>query len=98
VETKVTLKLPVGTTATVPAATTVNRDYASFSSNYSAKSATITATRHINFLAREIPADRAMDYNAFLHAVQNDQLQAFTLTRAAPSISARPAHKPEPKK
>jgi Domain of Unknown Function with PDB structure (DUF3857) len=98
VETKVTLKLPIGTTAAIPAATSVKRDYASFASNYAAKSATITAARHINFLAREIPADRAMDYNAFLHAVQNDQLQTFTLTRAAASIPARPARKPEAKK
>jgi hypothetical protein len=98
VETKVTLKLPAGTTAAIPAATSVNRDYATFSSNYGGKSGAITATRHINFLAREIPADRAMDYNAFLHAVQNDQLQAFTLTRAATPIPARSTHKPAPKK
>lgn len=98
VETRVTLKLPAGTTAAIPAATSVKRDYASFSSAYTAKTSAITATRHINFLAREIPADRAMDYNAFLHAVQNDQLQAFTLTRAATPAPAHQTHKATSKK
>jgi len=79
VETRLTMKLPVGTTAQAPAGTTVDRDYAAFASKYGATQGTITASRHINFLMREIPADRAMDYNAFLHAVQNDQAQLFTL-------------------
>ncbi len=79
VQTSVTLHLPPGATAQVPTGTSVNRDYASFSSQYSARGQTITATRHINFLLREIPAARATDYNAFLHAVQSDQAQLFTL-------------------
>ena len=79
VQTSVTLHLPPGATAQVPTGTSVNRDYASFSSQYSARGQTITATRHINFLLREIPTARATDYNAFLHAVQSDQAQLFTL-------------------
>ena len=79
VQTSVTLHLPPGATAQVPTGTSVNRDYASFSSQYSARGQTITATRHINFLLREIPAARGTDYNAFLHAVQSDQAQLFTL-------------------
>ncbi|HXL21420.1 MAG TPA: hypothetical protein VOA78_03055, partial [Candidatus Dormibacteraeota bacterium] len=59
-------------------------DYARFSSSYAATANTLTASRHIQFLLRELPADRASDYNAFLHAVQNDQSQLFTLTRPAP--------------
>jgi len=79
VQTSVTLHLPSGATAQVPTGTSVNRDYASFSSQYSARGQTITATRHINFLLREIPAARATDYHAFLHAVQSHQSQLFTL-------------------
>ena len=79
VQTSVTLHLPPGATAQVPTGTSVNRDYASFSSQYSARGQTITATRHINFLLREIPAARTADYNAFLHAVQSDQAQLFTI-------------------
>jgi hypothetical protein len=32
-------------------------------------------------LSREIPADRAADYNAFVRAVQNDESQEFLLER-----------------
>jgi len=44
---------------------------------------------------REIPGDRAMDYNAFVRAVQNDQAQSITLLRtAAPSDDAKPSTAP----
>lgn len=82
VETHMTLRLPPGATAQTPTGTSVQRDYATFASQYSAKGPAITASRHINFLLREIPADRAADYNAFLHAIQNDEAQDFTLDRA----------------
>jgi hypothetical protein len=95
VETQMTLRLPVGTTVHTPTGTSVQRDYATFSSQYSAKGLTITASRHINFLLREIPADRAADYSAFLHAVQNDEAQDFTLELANP---APPAPNPQKRK
>jgi hypothetical protein len=81
VQTTMTLHLPAGTTVQTPAGTTVVRDYATFASKYSATQNTVTASRRVNFLKREIPGDRSADYNAFLHAVQNDQAQAFTLVR-----------------
>jgi hypothetical protein len=81
VETRMTLNLPSGTTTTAPIGTSVQRDYATFTSRYSVKGATVAASRHINFMLRQVPADRAADYNAFLHAVQNDQAQLFTLDR-----------------
>jgi hypothetical protein len=75
-----------------PAGTTVTRDYATFISKYSATQNTVTASRHINFLKREIPAERATDYNAFLRAVQNDQAQLFVLV--PPSEAGKPETKP----
>jgi len=84
VTTAMTLYLPPGVSVQVPTGTSVQRDYATFSSLYSAKGQTIIASRHINFLLRQIPADRATDFNAFLHAVQNDQSQSFTITSSAP--------------
>jgi hypothetical protein len=87
VETRMTLHLPPGTTTTAPTGTSVQRDYATFASQYSAKGPTVTASRHLHFLQREIPASRAMDYNAFLRAVQNDQAQDFTLDRGSPPAS-----------
>lgn len=79
VETKMTLHLPAGTTASAPAGASVERDYATYSSQYSANGSTLAATRRIKFVLREVPAARAADYNAFLRAVQNDEAQDFTL-------------------
>jgi hypothetical protein len=104
VETHMTLHLPPGTTNASPTGTSVQRDYANFASLYSAKGLTVTASRHIHFLLRQVPAERAADYNAFFRAVQNDQAQDFTLDRESPpapatkpassTSSPRPAPKP----
>ena len=83
VETHMTLRLPPGATAQIPTGTAVQRDYATFTSQYSAKGPIITASRHISFLLRQIPAERAADYNAFLRVVRNDEAQDFTLDRPA---------------
>ena len=81
VETTETLLLPAGTTVQAPAGTMVPRDYATYASKYGSTAGTLTAYRHIHFLRREVAADRAMDYTAFVHAVQNDQAQYFVLER-----------------
>jgi len=97
VETKMTLHLPPGTTASAPAGTSVERDYATYSSQYAVNGSTLTATRRIKFVLREVPAARAGDYNAFLRAVQNDEFQDFTLERsesAAPNTKAPPKAAP----
>jgi len=83
VETHMTLHLPSGTSVVPPTGTSVQRDYATFSSHYAVQGSTISASRHINFLLEKIPADRAADYNAFLHAVQNDEAQDFSLEHSA---------------
>jgi hypothetical protein len=99
VETRATLHLPAGTTAHTPTGTAVERDYATFSSKYSARDATVTASRHVNFLLRTVPAARVADYQAFLHAVQNDEAQDFILERpdsgdetAKPAVKKTSAH------
>jgi hypothetical protein len=96
VQTRVTLHLPSGTSVELPTGTVVDRDYATFASRYDTNSGTITATRHINFLRRQVNADRAPDYAAFLHAVQTDQAQLLTLARsdAAPQPTAAKATTP----
>jgi hypothetical protein len=81
VDTHLTLHLPAGTSARTPAGTSVERDYATFASKYAANGVTVTATRHLNFLLREVQGDRAADYNAFVRAVQGDEAQEFTLER-----------------
>jgi len=98
VTTTVTLHLPPGTTVESPAGTAVDRDYAKFSSTYAATGNTLTAARHIQFLLRQLPADRALDYNTFLHAIQNDQSQRFTLFRPDPDpVTPKPAAPTQPK-
>ena len=79
VETKMTLHLPPGTSASAPPGTSVERDYATYSSQYTVNGSTLNATRRIKFVLREVPAARAADYNAFLRAVHSDEAQDFTL-------------------
>ncbi len=100
VDTRATLQLPPGTTAHVPTGTSVERDYATFASKYSIQGldsagiVTVTASRRIRFLLREVPAARVTDYKAFVHAVQNDEAQDFTLERPASAEDhAKPAAK-----
>ena len=99
VDTRLTLHLPPGTGVEVPTGTVVDRDYATFASRYSTQNAVVTASRHINFLHRQVPADRTTDYAAFLHAVQTDQSQRLTLTHPKlppPRTSAPPPQTPKP--
>ena len=81
VETQLTLHLPAGTVVRTPTGTSVERDYATFASKYEVSDGVVTASRHLNFLLREISADRAADYHTFVHAVQGDEGQRFTLER-----------------
>jgi hypothetical protein len=81
VDARLTLHVPPNVSIEGPTGTSVERDYATFTSHYAAEGSVIFASRHINFILREVPAARAADYSAFLHAVQADQAQLFTLTR-----------------
>ena len=88
VDTRATLRLPAGTTARTPTGTSVERDYATFTSKYALSDLTLTAARRVRFVLREVPAGRAGDYRAFLHAVQSDEAQDFVLERAGGEKSA----------
>lgn len=79
VEARLTLRLPEGTTVQTPPGTSVERDYATYASKYDGHLNTLTASRHVHFLMREMPGERAADYNAFVRAVQTDQAQVITL-------------------
>jgi Domain of Unknown Function with PDB structure (DUF3857) len=79
VDTQMTLQLPEGTTVQTPPGTSVERDYATYQSKYDGHLNTVTASRKIHFLLREIPGDRLADYNAFVRAVKLDEPQAILL-------------------
>ena len=83
VQTTMTLHLPEGATVETPPGTNVSRDYATYTSKYTSAQNTATASRHIAFLKREIPGDRTIDYTTFVHAVQSDQAQRFTVVGGA---------------
>jgi hypothetical protein len=82
IDLEATIHLPDGTTAQAPTGSSVTRDYATFSSKYSTQGNTLVAARKLRFVSSEIPAAHAADLNAFLHAVQADQTQLFTLQRS----------------
>ena len=84
------LRLPAGTTAQAPPGTSVKRDYATFASQYSARLNVLHFSRRLNFIAPELPNDRALDLNAFLHAVQNDQALLFELEKPDSPALAKP--------
>src|SRR5262249_2663506 len=85
-----TLRLPPGATAQAPPGTSVKRDYATFSSAYSAKANVLHFSRSLNFLLQEIPGDRSLDLNAFIHAVQSDQSQLFVIDKPDSVPPAKP--------
>jgi hypothetical protein len=91
VQTTMTLHLPAGTEIQTPVATSVTRDYASFASKYTASKDEVVATRQIRFVKRELPGDRAADYLAFLHAVQNDTAQRIVMIPPAKENLGSPA-------
>jgi Domain of Unknown Function with PDB structure (DUF3857) len=94
VDTSLTLHLPAGASVQGPTGTSVERDYATFNSHYAAEGNVVFASRHINFLLRQVSGERTADYNAFLHAVQTDQAQMFTVelpdTASASTASPKP--------
>ena len=90
IEARATLHLPPRTIIRPTAGTSVARDYAIYTSSYSARGSVLLAARHVRFLLREIPAARLADYSAFVRAVQNDEAQLFPLERPA-ALHPKPA-------
>ena len=83
VDTQMTLQLPPGTTVQTPAGTTVERDYATYSSKYALNGEILDGLAAYPVPAARRGPDRAVDYDAFERAVQNDQSQYFVLDRGA---------------
>ena len=83
VTTHLKLTLPPTFRAQPPIAVAVTRDYADFKSTYAFDGHTVSASRTLNFKMRELPAERASDYLAFVHAVQADAAQTLMVENSA---------------
>ncbi|HEV2490582.1 MAG TPA: DUF3857 domain-containing protein [Candidatus Acidoferrales bacterium] len=88
VTTELTLTLPVTDTARAPAGAAVSRDYAEYHSGYEAHDNVVTAERSVRFLKHDVPAARAEDYAAFVHAVEADESQGIAVTNIIPDVPA----------
>ncbi len=85
------LTSPAGDSLRAPAGVSVARDYAEYHSVYSVHENVLTAQRAIRFKARELPASRADDYQAFIRAVSADGGQLVALENPNASPTAIPA-------
>jgi len=68
VELRGTLRLPPGMTAQAPPGTSVKRDYASFTAEYSSKANVLRFSRRLNFVSQNISGTRFVDFGAFLQS------------------------------
>lgn len=88
--TRLTLELPANFTARAPVSVAVMRDYAEYRATYKMEENVLRAERVMKFRLRELPAERAGDYRAFLRAVRNDEGQDLwvesTAAAGAPMI------------
>ncbi|HEX6188101.1 MAG TPA: DUF3857 domain-containing protein [Pyrinomonadaceae bacterium] len=83
------LTLPAKYQARLPVPVTLTRDYANYKSTYKLEGNVLTVERTLNLRKRELPADRTMDYIAFISATRADEEQTVALetdVAAAPTI------------
>ena len=80
------LQLPVNDAIHAPAGAGATRDYAVYRSEYNAQEHTVTAKRTLRFLARELPAAKRDDYQAFSNTVEKDQAQGLVVDNLIPGV------------
>ena len=84
------LVLSANHSARAPVSVSVMRDYAEYRSTYELHGNELTVDRSIRFKLRELPADRAGDYQAFTRAVEADETQVVAIENSAPGTPAIP--------
>ncbi len=85
------LDLPPNYTVTAPVGMVVARDYAEYHASYKVAGNVITAERTLRFKLRELPAERASDYAAFVHAVRSDERQELGVESTVAGMPTIPA-------
>jgi tetratricopeptide (TPR) repeat protein len=84
------LTIPSKYQVRLPVSLNVNRDYATYSSNYKLEGNVLIAERKLNLRQREIPAERLQDYSAFIAAARSDEAQTLSLETNAAGTPAIP--------
>jgi tetratricopeptide (TPR) repeat protein len=73
------IELPTGITVQAPLPVKLNREYATYESDYSSDKNVITGQRKITILAAEVTGNHRQDYEAFHRAVEADEAQQMVL-------------------
>lgn len=73
------IELPTGITVQAPLPVKLNREYATYESDYSSDRNVITGQRKITILAAEVTGNHRQDYAAFQRAVEADEAQQMVL-------------------
>ncbi|HKR61919.1 MAG TPA: tetratricopeptide repeat protein, partial [Pyrinomonadaceae bacterium] len=73
------VKLPAKYQARLPLPLKVTRDYAEYNSNYKLEGNTLLVERNFKLRQRELPAERAQDYRAFVTSARADEEQTLSL-------------------
>ncbi|MCL6566253.1 MAG: DUF3857 domain-containing protein [Acidobacteriia bacterium] len=82
-EYRIELELPEGYTARTPVPVRLERDYATYRSDYRLEGRKLIAERHLQKRQRTVPAERMRDYQVFLRAVRADEGQTLAVTRTS---------------
>ncbi|HEX6496377.1 MAG TPA: DUF3857 domain-containing protein, partial [Acidobacteriaceae bacterium] len=80
---KVTLTLPEGYTATVPADAKRTKAFAEYSSTYKLKDRTLEMDYALHYKVRELPVDDFKDYIGFMNGMGDDASQLIQLVGAS---------------
>lgn len=83
----VQIALPSKYGVRLPIAVDLKRDYAEYHSSYTFENGQLTASRKLQVLLAEIPAERREDYASFRRTVEADQAQSVTLDNKAPGTA-----------
>lgn len=86
--TRLELTFPAQYVLRAPVGVAVVRDYAEYRSHYAVLGNRLVAERTVRFRLRELPAARASDYLAFVHAVRADAAQTLEL-EPRPTVASR---------
>jgi len=76
---KCRIEFPTGVTLQLPLALKLNREYATYESQYSSENNILTAQRSLTIIAPQVRGDHRQDYEAFRRAITADEGQQLVV-------------------